>query len=689
MGSGHILVYMFDVLLQIYQAYGYSTREAVQSILQNNLYGLDIDDRAAQLAYFAVMMKARQVDRRFFSRGIQPHVHAIAESGDMPQEGFALFGPQEDIARRVYAAFVDAKEYGSLIEPDVTPEELDALQARLCDMDGMATYGSLSAQAITGAALNVICPLMEQARVLAQKYDVVVTNPPYMSSSGMSAQLSSYAKRHYPNTKSDMFSVFMEKCLFFAKPKAFVSMITQTSWMFLSTFEKFRNQIIDTTDIICLAHLGVGTFVDLNSKVVQSVSFSLRKGRIPSYRGIYDRLFEREGFYEDNDEKAKWLITGKHRFYSKQTEFKGIPGAPIAYWLSQAMFKAFEAPKLKDIAKPLLGLFTYDNERFLRLWFEVNSQDIDFCLDTFDNQTGKWLPHNKGGKFRRWYGNLEYIVWYKDHGKDVKCVGIVNNEDGYLARNITWSAMSTVNNPFRLTPIGTSFDSNKGPFIHNNKNDDIGYLLGFLNTKIAGRIFGILNPTISLQNGDLDRVPIILCSEKKAEIEAISYQNVDFSKTDWDSFETSWDFREHPFIRWASSMRDATSIGCLMKRFYGNTPDVSCPLELCFLLWQGECNERFAKLKANEEELNRIFIDIYGQQDELTPEVEDKDVTVRRADLGRDIRSFISYAVGCMFGRYSLDRPGLAYAGGAWDDAAYTIALAYTWEPFICEEGHQ
>ena len=673
MGSGHILVYMFDVLLQIYQAYGYSTREAVQSILQNNLYGLDIDDRAAQLAYFAVMMKARQVDRRFFSRGIQPHVRTIAESGDMPKDAFALFGPQQDIARRVYAAFVDAKEYGSLIEPNVTLEELDALDARMAEMDEMADYGNLTVQGRTLEAIGVLAPLMEQARVLVQKYDVVVTNPPYMGGSNMGAWLSDFVKKAYPDSKGDLFAVFIERCGEMTRENGYQAMITQHAWMFLSSFEKLRAKLLKV-DTVNMAHLGARAFEEIGGEVVQTTSFVLSKRHVVGYKGTYARLIEPT----TQQGKEEMFLAGQNRFVAQQDNFSKIPGAPVAYWASENIMKAYiDGFLIGDVADVKIGMGTGKNEVFVREWWEVNKDMIDFSLKSIqeiDQSKARYFPYNKGGEFRLWYGNLQEVLWFNNEGRKYmnKMSGHRENgaHDWYCHEGLTWSFISSSKFGIRYLPSGCFFDVAGSTLFSKVDNK---YTLGFLASCVCVEILSILNPTLNYQAGNIKSLPLIFSQEENVDF--IVDENIQVSKLDWDSFETSWDFKEHPFITWSRGLWEGTNIACTMTHYYGCKLEVSCPLELCFLLWQGECNARFAKLKANEEELNRIFIDIYGLQDELTPEVEDKDVTVRRADLGRDIRSFISYAVGCMFGRYSIYKPGLMFAGEPYSARAFADKL--------------
>ena len=608
MGSGHILVYMFDVLLQIYQAYGYSTREAVQSILQNNLYGLDIDDRAAQLAYFAVMMKARQVDKRFFSRGIQPHVRAIVESGDMPQEAWALFGPQQDIARRVYAAFVDAKEYGSLIEPNVTLKELDTLQARLCDMDGMATYGSLSAQAVTGAALNVICPLLEQARALVQKYDVVVTNPPYLGSGRFSPSLDKYAKDCYPDEKSDLSAIMYHHAIDdFAKKNGFVAFITTTSWMYLSSFEKLRKHIAKNASISSLVDFGTELF---DGKVGHNpiVSWVSRKARL-NYTMTAIRLVDY--CYSRRDEKEPEYFNLQNRYTAQMDNFSKIPGAPVAYWVSEALLSTFEYPKFDTYASTNNGFTTGNNDLFLRFWFEVAADNISMdtpSIDALNECSAKWFPYNKGGDFRKWYGNNDYIINYGDNGKDIKAYGhLVPRSLRYqFHQSGTWNKITSGTTAFRYKETGTMFDVGGLSFFPNNDNL-IYYLLALCNSSYIRKVLEIISPTLNCETGHVSSIPVIL-SENKNLVDDLCKECISLSRVDWDSFETSWDFKEHPFITWSRGLWEGTNIACTMTHYYGYKPEVSCPLELCFLLWQGECNERFAKLKANEEELNRIFI---------------------------------------------------------------------------------
>lgn len=665
MGSGHILAYLFDVLMQIYRSAGYTDRDAAASIVEHNLYGLDIDDRAAQMAYFVVMMKGCQYDSRFLRRHLNPHVYAIQESGELSQTAFGYCGPEEPTARTLWDTFRNAKEYGSILQPKVTLEELDKLEARLQEADRMAGYGSLGVQGLTYQLLDVMYPLIDQARMLVQKYDVVVTNPPYMGGSGMNARLSDYVKKHYPDSKSDLFAVFIERCAQMDKRGGYQAMITQHAWMFLSSFEKLRAklQLIDTVN---MAHLGARGFDEIGGEVVQTTSFVLRSSHTKGYKGTYCRLIDGDS----EKAKAEMFVSGENRYVAEQDNFSKIPGSPVAYWVSQNFIDAFaNGNLLGDMSSISEGIKTGNNDLFLRLWYEVDKNTFSFAKH---NSGYKWYPHHKGGDFRKWYGNRDWVINWGEDGREIKSMpnSGFQGKQMYFNTFAGWSKISSKGNPLRLYSESFLFDSG-APAI---SNDELFMTMGLLNSKVGAKYLSMLSPTLNLQVGDVKKIPLIV---KEKEVTADNVEDcVALSKSDWDSFETSWDFAEHPIVKWSRQLRDATSIGATMAYYYhGERPEVSCPVELCYMLWQGECNDRFAKLKANEEELNRIFIDIYGLQDELTPEVEDKDVTVRRADLARDIRSLISYAVGCIFGRYSLDQPGLAYAGGDWNPDQYHTFL--------------
>lgn len=657
-GSGHILAYLFDVLMQIYENYGYTPRDAVTSILQNNLYGLDIDDRAAQLAYFAVMMKARRYDRRFFSHTTQPHVYAIEESNriEKPDVEYFCNGKPElkDAMHTILTQLYDAKEYGSILT--ITPQDWDALYARFDEVTDESSFHRESIR-------KKLLPLVRVAQTLAQKYDVVVTNPPYMGASNMNSDLSEYVKKYYPDSKSDLFAVFIEVCSRMAKQNGYQAMITQHAWMFLSSFEKLREKMM-LTETVSMAHLGARAFEEIGGEVVQTTSFVRVRAHIDNYKGVYCRLIEPT----TQQGKEEMFLAGKNRYTANQDNFAKIPGSSVAYWLSRNSLVNFDKVFLENFANSREGVTTGCNDQFLRLWYEVAFGNIGWnakaANDTI-NCNFKWYKQMKGGDFRRWYGNREYVIDWENNGDRIQHfadekTGRIRSHNYNLDYNfhemLTWTNISTGKFSLRYVEEGFVFDTTSSAMFLSHRN--VFYVLALMNSCVAQNYLSVLCPTLKYQPGNVVKVPYI--EKSKGDVEELSKKCVALSKDDWDSFETSWDFTRHPFIKAITKYPNMMDIGNIY-------------LAECYDIWAGECEERFEKLKANEEELNRIFIDIYDLQDELTPEVEDKDVTVRKADLGRDVRSFISYAVGCMFGRYSPTYDGLAYAGGTWDDGKYNI----------------
>lgn len=638
-GSGHILAYMFDVLMKIYESYGYTTREAVASIVENNLYGLDIDDRAAQLAYFAVMMKARQYDRRFFSRGIQPHVYAIVESNHVDKfavdyfcNGDAkLMTAMDTIIKELH----DAKEYGSILT--VTPQDWSAL----CDRFAEITEDINMSREVT---LRKILPLIQVAETLAQKYDVVVANPPYMPVSNADDKLNGYVKENYPNSKIDLYSVFIEKCHRMTKNNGYQSMITMHSWMFLTSFEKLRENFSEIY-LVNMVHLGARAFEEIGGEIVQTTSFVFQNSCIGNSNGVYCQMTEQTS----QDDKESAFLQGKQKHIANQNDFQKIPGTPMAYWVTHKGAQNYDKiGLLKKNAVTKQGFKTGNNDLFLKLWFEVSNKKIDF---QGSNKMAKWFPCNKGGTYRKWFGNQEYIVNWENDGFEIKnyrdekgkLLSRPQNLDYNFREGLTWSSISSGPISLRYSGNNMMFES-KGSGCFAGEKVNLYCLQAFLNSVVGMYYIHALAPTLDYSEGALLKLPYDIRTHKN--ISEMALDNITICKDDWNAFEVSWDFRHHPLLRKVPTIAEA------------------------FDQWQTECIDRFNQLKANEEELNRIFIDIYGLQDELTPEVEDKDVTVRKADLGRDIRSFISYAIGCMFGRYSIYKTGLIYAGGDWN-AAY------------------
>lgn len=667
MGSGHILVYAFDVFMQIYTSQGYTERDAAQKIVENNLYGLELDDRAAQLAYFAVMMKARSYDRRFLGRGIRPNLCSIKESNNINPDYLELFGELKETARKLYDEFIDAKEYGSILNLKITAEEIAQLEEKCSEIiDENKVYDNIF-DTIRQVGLRTDFPaLIRQAKIMVSRYDVVCTNPPYMGSSGFSGKLNEFVKKQYPDSKSDLFSCFIEKAYSFAKASGYYAMITQHAWMFLSSYEKLRKKLQYSTTVN-MAHLGARAFDEISGEIVQTTAFVNKNQHIKNYLGTYVRLIDGK----NENEKSTMFLSGSYIYITNADNFSKIPGSPVAYWVSENVFNAYTNPNLDEIAKPRHGLATSDNNRFLKLWHEVNINKTSLYIRS--DYSKKWFPMNKGGSFRRWYGNLEWIINYENDGKELKEFAIsiykcstrtIQNTQFYFKKSITWSALTSGTFSVRWSDEGALFGS--GGYCAFVKEDLEKYIVALLNNKVAGLFLSMVSPTLNYEVGHIKTVPVIINENKKIVVDELVEENISLSKADWDSFETSWDFERHPIVPSAAARKEQEA-----SQFAESRMKKFGLISWHFEKWQQECEARFNKLKSNEEELNRIFIDIYGLQDELTPEVEDKDVTVRKADLTREIKSLISYAVGCMFGRYSLDVDGLAYAGGEWDSTKY------------------
>ena len=633
MGSGHILVYAFDVLMQIYSAQGYSERDAAKLIVEKNLWGLDIDRRAYQLAYFAVMMKARQYNRRILTSGIKPNLFVIDDNRALTPEiiEYIADGDSKIAAdlRSISNDLTNAREYGSII--NVQPVDFSGLIERI----GVIVQSdelNLIAMENKRIACEKILPLVNQAQALSQKYDVVCTNPPYMGGSGMNSVLSEYVKRCYSEAKSDLFAALIIKCLEFTKQNGYSSLVTMQSWMFLSSFEEMRTKLLTLNTLTTLMHM---------ENMVMGIAFGtavsvFRKGAVKGYKGTYNQI----KLADIENAKPKSFPVAGNRFAQVSSDnFSKIPGMPVAYWVSKAVYNAFlNFPNLYSIAPTKMGMTTGDNNKFLRFWYEVNKQKV-----------GENYPfYNKGTEFRRWFGGIVNVIKWIDNGFEVRHFkgSTIRNDDYYFKKGITWGLITSATSSFRSTENYECVYGDAGPGCF-PKPEDFYYTLAMLNSKPVDLFLNIMNPTINLSSGVTAQIPAEVEKDSFNTVSCLSKENVDLSRRDWDSFETSWDFKTHPLIKPVPLISES------------------------FAQWSDECEKRFTRLKSNEEELNRIFIDIYGLQDELTPEVEDKDVTVRRADLTRDIKSLVSYAVGCMFGRYSLDVEGLAYAGGDWDGSKY------------------
>ena len=679
-GSGHILAYMFDVLMKIYESYGYTTREAVASIVENNLYGLDIDDRAVQLAYFAVMMKARQYDRRFFSRGIQPHVYAIVESNHVDKFAVDYFcnGDAKLTAAMdtIISELHDAKEYGSILT--ITPQDWSALYDRFAEITEDINMSR-------DTALRELLPLVQVAEALAQKYDVVVTNPPYMGVSGMDDKLVDYIKDRFSDTKSDMFAVFVDRCRAYCVKNGYYALITQPSLITLSSFEKLRRRINSEQHLHSLIHMGRGIFgIDFGSATFVIQNTSDRKKDSSLFYRLHEKTFQ---FIDPNDIRKLFLYAKKNnniccdynlyniekgivaemfslnrgrrmQFCVNTLRFNDIPGTPWIYEANEELFHAFKGSTLRDLATPKVGLQTGENNKFIRLWHEVSYQKIYFLAHSIDDakKSGfKWFPYNKGGDYRKWYGNNDYIVNWENDGFDIKHFkndkgklrSRPQNTEYYFRHCVSWSKISAGSISFRFKEDGFIFDVAGTSFFANDSL--LYYLAGFCNSSVALRIVKMISPTMNYEVGHIASFPIIVDKNRVDEVSELVKKCIEISKEDWNLYEISWDFAKHPLV--FGNMMNAT-----MKKAYEEFEKTS--------------NLRFTCLKNLEKKISIIFEEIYSFEGDETA-FEDSSISVRKANVEREIKSFISYAVGCMFGRYSLDVDGLAYAGGEWDASKY------------------
>jgi len=685
-GSGHFPLYEFDVLMEIYKECGYREREAAEYILRENLYGLDIDERARQLAYFSLMMKARSYSRRILNKGINPHIYAIPDSNNIDRKYFEIFGnslavEEKEEARKsiekLLATFKDGKNYGSILKVEKVDFEL--CRKYIEDMDGgqidLFTYNFDEFQ-------KEIKNIIDVTEVMTMKYDIVATNPPYLNR--MNGQLNEYVNKNYRDYKTDLFSVFMYRNFDFCKPNGYSGFMTPNVWMFLKSYEELRKFIVENKSIDSLIQIAKGAF--FQEATVDVIAFVF-KNLTSNTPGKYIRLEEFKGGMEVQKEKVLEAIENPHcgYFYETNTDnFLKIPGMPIAYWASDSLVDVFEnGIFMDDILDVKVGLQTGNNNKFLRLWHEVEQEKIKFdsknAEDLIESKK-KWVPYNKGGQRRQWYGNYDYIVNWENDGVEIKNFkdskgklrSRPQNTGYYFKEAITWSDITSGKFAIRYRMPGGIHDV-KGMSAFYTGKENLKYILGLMSTPIANHIFKMLNPTISLQVGDFKNFPVIKVDalmEKK--VMNVSNENIYLSKQDWDMHETSWDFQKSPLL----------------------SNKVDGRVETAYESYKGEVNERFAKLKENEEELNRMFIEIYGLEDELTPEVSDRDITVAKIfDNKKDIddeikgnkyvmtredvvKNFLSYFIGCAMGRYSLDEEGLVFAGGEFDLSKYTIFKA-------------
>lgn len=687
MGSGHILVYAFDLLFEMYENLGWNTKESVLSILKNNLYGLEIDERAGQLASFALMMKAREKFSRLFSalkreENFKLNTLIIEESNSLSERiRNKIKDNNLNNLKKIIQEFEDAKEYGSIlklepIDKEILEKELNILKESFNNNEQETLIFNEEEIIIDiNEELELIGNLIKQHITLTNQYETVVTNPPYMGGKGFSPKLKTYVEKNYKDSKSDLFAVFIERCNEFTKKNCYTSMITMQSWMFLSSFETLRKNIIEKTEIKSLNHLGTRAFSEIGGEVVSTVAW-ISKKISPKNEGIYIRLVD----YNNAELKEQEFFKNANYFQAKQKDFEKIPGSPIAYWVSDKIREIFEKnQKLGDVGEAKTGMTTADNDRFLRLWNEVNILKSEFCTQDFQNSFNgkKWYPYNKGGEFRKWYGNREYLINWENNGKEVKenkdskgkKLASVRSENLYLKESLTWSFVSSSAFGIRYSPIGTLFDNGGSSYFTNSEN--INYILGYLGSKLVFKLLMLLNPTLSFQSGNVSALPIKILFDKELKdyINTLVQQNIDISKEEWDSRETSWDFEKLSLI----DSKD-------LKRAYEN--------------YCNHWRDNFIQLHKNEEELNRLFIEIYDLQDEMDEKVAFEDITILKKEaniiqidnsipkefstesekylydrgtsleFNKDelVKQFLSYAVGCIMGRYSINKFGLIIA---------------------------
>ena len=656
MGSGHILVYAFEVLMQIYTSVGYAERDAAISILENNLYGLDIDDRAYQLAYFAVMMKARAYNRQILTINMEPHICSIQESNSITDE-FLDFVADGDAniknnLKYLVEIFKNAKEYGSII--DVETIDFSSISNRIKKIKN-TSYSDFKSIKYQKEEINNIYPILKQAIILSRKYEIAITNPPYMGNGSMNLKLSNYLKKKFPDSKKDLFAVFIIKCLSMVSEKRYLAMITQQAFMFLPSYETLRQKLLKY-NIVNMSHLGARAFEEIGGEVVQTTSFIIQKSFINQYKSKYLNLVD----YNSQKNKEKAFLNKNNVHIAKQDDFTKISGSPIAYWVSENYLKIFKKNiTLGEISSPRRTLQTGDSNRFIKYWYEVSESKT--CLQHLSRESAitsgyKWFMFSYGGTQRKWYGNLELVVNWENNGLEIKSTGkaIIPSEHKYFIENLGWSKVTSGDISIRYYDQGIIpgdataciFDYTFNMFV----------LAGYMNSMVVSELLKILSPTLNYATGTIAQIPIKPKTVYDDLIIKLVKQCIKISKIDWNSFETSWDFVKHHLLAAHPLSGDIQSTQLIEDRF-------NCMKRFT--------EQQFSKLKQNEEELNRIFIEIYGLQDEDNAIVQDKNITIRKTDLKSDIKSFISYIVGCMFGRYSLDVEGLAFAGGDWNPSKY------------------
>lgn len=672
-GSGHMLVYVFELLMKIYEETGYFKNDIPALILKNNIRGLEIDNRAAALASFALMMKAMEYDRSVLTKSVFPKIYSFGDERvikDWDIEGVRLSDKERLKADYLAAFFKDADVLGSLIDVKFSGKGVQVeMFADLSKKEEMEKYFDEETTVVSSVPEKLAFS-GELYGVLADKYHVVVTNPPYLPGNA-NPVLKKYLEKHYPDSKSDLFAAFIERCLSFSGKYCFTAMITQHQWMFLSSFEKLREKLVKNDLIDSLAHLGARAFEEIGGEVVQSSAFVMLASKPEDGKGVFVRLVD----YKDAKLKEVKFLEGGDRFLAAQSNFSKIPGSPIAYWVSEKLINTFLTTKLSSYCEPRSGLSTSDNDRFLRLWFETRI-DKSSLYDKLNSSAFKWIPINKGGSMRKWYGNNEWVINWEHDGKEIKNYAselyksytrTIKNIKYYFKESLTWSALTSGMLSVRYSEAGHIFGS--GGYSVFIAKDIQFEILALLNNKTVSRFLSILSPTLNFEVGHLNSLPVTIGTVHRDTINAITKSSISISRLDWDSRETSWDFKTPPLLLDYTAENPNPEQGPPPL-----VPGADLLLSEQYNRYKAFWTEKFFQLHRNEEELNRIFIEIYGLQEELTPDVELKDVTILKpektitpeGDLEFEtyevVRQFISWSIGCMFGRYSPDKPGLILA---------------------------
>lgn len=662
-GSGHILVYAFDLFYQIYLKEGYAPDMIPDLILQHNLFGMDIDKRAIQLTSFALTMKARSYDKNIFKKEYHfPMVLDVRESNRISNHDFEtmvrllkLSENEKNVLQECVVKYKDAEYYGSLVSDfEHKTEEFICLGEKIKKESKEVNFEDLFDNIIFKKCYDLLLQLIKQAELMSSRYDCVITNPPYLEPSDCGDELKDYANIVFPNSKFNLYSMFIERCLEYVHLNGIQAMITMNGWITMGNYEKFRQLMLQKATMLGMIDLGAHAFEDIGGEVVKTAGFVLRRGSDTNCLGSYYRLVQ-PGTQQG---KADMYLKKENHYFASQNMFVKMPGQPYAYWLSEKAQKAFAGKLLSNYADTKQGLATGCNDLFLRYWFEPSICKIGFGMQSRDDAEKsalKWFPCNKGGSYRKWYGNNDYVVdWYEDgktirnfRNKDTgKLRSRPQNMDRYFKEGLTWSAIANELS-MRYSPAGFISET-KGSMCFVKDINNIWYILAVLNSNVVDVFLSVLSSNLDYHEGPMAKVPVVLDDRCKERIDFLCQKCIELAREDWDSFEYSWDFKAHPLI--ASRGR----------------------LESIFDAYADKTKRNFVNLKNYEEEINSIFASLYGLEGEVECTVQENRIAIRLADYSREIKSLISYAVGCVMGRYSLKEDGLIYAGGKWDDSRYS-----------------